>query len=153
MKEGELEEQKDPPLFILPDDNTGSGIDYRILDKNTWETLRSYCQEWGIKQGHLEMVYNRFKQTILQTEHLDFTTKPFLHVSLDFIADEFMGTSGEFAGQLFLQTWFLRPRQGLNNPLDGRCIDFARLVMMSCDLARLGDYELLSSFWACVLQR
>ncbi|CAN0325795.1 unnamed protein product, partial [Discosporangium mesarthrocarpum] len=64
-----------------------------------------------------------------------------------------MATSGEFAGQFLFQTWFLRARAGLPNPLDSRCVDFARLVIMSCDLARLGDYELLAAFWACVLQR
>lgn len=64
-----------------------------------------------------------------------------------------MTTAGEFAAQLFIQTWFLRRKRGLQPPKDRRCVDFARLVIMCCDLARLGDYELLANLWACVLHR
>lgn len=64
-----------------------------------------------------------------------------------------MATAGDFAAQLFIQTWFLRPKRGLRPPEDRRSVDFARLVIMSCDLARLGDLELLSNLWACVLHR
>lgn len=64
-----------------------------------------------------------------------------------------MATAGEFSAQIFIQTWFLRPKRGLPSPVDRRCVDFARLVIMCCDLARLGDYELLVNFWACVLHR
>lgn len=64
-----------------------------------------------------------------------------------------MTTAGEFAAQIFIQTWFLRRKRGLKPPKDRRCIDFARLVIMCCDLARLGDYELLTNLWTCVLHR
>lgn len=64
-----------------------------------------------------------------------------------------MATSGEFAAQLFIQTWFLRHERGLLPPKDRRCVDFARLVIMCCDLARMGDYELLATLWGCVLHR
>ena len=43
-------------------------------------------QKWGIKQAHLESIYSRFARTILRTEHLDFTSKPQFHASLDFLA-------------------------------------------------------------------
>lgn len=64
-----------------------------------------------------------------------------------------MSTAGEFASQIFLQTWFLRRKRGLPLPADRRSVDFARLVIMCCDLARLGDYELLAAFWGSVLHR
>lgn len=64
-----------------------------------------------------------------------------------------MATVGEYVGQIFIQTWFLRERKGLVHPKDRRCIDFSRLVIMSCDLARMGNYEILSALWACVLHR
>ena len=64
-----------------------------------------------------------------------------------------MTTAGEFAAQFFIQTWFLRRKRGLQPPKDRRCVDFTRLVIMCCDLARLGDYELLANLWACVLHR
>lgn len=64
-----------------------------------------------------------------------------------------MATTGEFAAQMFIQTWFLRRKRGLEPPKDRRCIDFTRLVIMCCDLARLGDYELLVNLWTCVLHR
>ncbi|CAN0281576.1 unnamed protein product, partial [Discosporangium mesarthrocarpum] len=83
-RKGEVEE--DPALFVLPNDNTGKGIDYGILGRKTWDTLRDYCTKWGIKQAHLETIYSRFERTILRTEHLDFTKKPQFHVSLDFLA-------------------------------------------------------------------
>lgn len=67
--------------------------------------------------------------------------------------DEFMTTAGEFAAQFFIQTWFLRRKRGLQPPKDRRCVDFTRLVIMCCDLARLGDYELLTNLWICVLHR
>lgn len=67
--------------------------------------------------------------------------------------DEFMGTAGEFVGEIFIQTWFLRHERGLIPARDQRCVDFARLVIMSCDLARMGDYELMSTLWACLLHR
>lgn len=70
-----------------------------------------------------------------------------------FVQDEFMATAGEFAAQIFIQTWFLRRKRGLRPPKDRRCIDFTRLVIMCCDLARLGDYELLANLWTCVLHR
>lgn len=66
---------------------------------------------------------------------------------------EFLTTGGEFAAQIFIQTWFLRRKRGLPPPKDRRCINFSRLVIMCCDLARLGDYELLVNLWACVLHR
>lgn len=64
-----------------------------------------------------------------------------------------MTTAGEFAAQFFVQTWFLRRKRGLQPPKDRRCVDFTRLVIMCCDLARLGDYELLTNLWTCVLHR
>lgn len=64
-----------------------------------------------------------------------------------------MATAGDFVAQLFIQTWYLRHKMGLQPPKDRRCVDFLRLVIMSLDLARMGDYELLGTFWACVLQR
>ena len=56
-----------------------------------------------------------------------------------------MGTAGEFVAQIFIQTWFLRLERGLRSPEDRRSVNFARLVIMCCDLARLGDFELLSN--------
>lgn len=64
-----------------------------------------------------------------------------------------MSTAGEFAGQIFIQTWFLRRKRGLLSPADRRCVNFARLVIMCCDFARLGNYELMATFWGCVLHR
>ncbi|CAM9687589.1 unnamed protein product, partial [Hapterophycus canaliculatus] len=147
------EEQGQPLSFVLTGDDTGSGIDYNVLDDESWQRLEEYCKKWSIKQAHLESIYSRFSRTIVRTEHLDFTLKPQFHASLDFLADEFMTTAGEFAAQFFIQTWFLRRKRGLKPPKDRRCIDFARLVIMGCDLARLGDYELLANFWACILHR
>lgn len=50
-----------------------------------------YCdgvpyQKSGIKQAHLDSIYARFERTITRTEHLDFTSKPQFHASLDFLA-------------------------------------------------------------------
>eukprot|EP00903_Cladosiphon_okamuranus_P017414 g16038.t1 len=149
----ELEEGGPPLKFVLAGDDTGSGIDYNVLDEDSWQKLEEYCKKWGLKQAHLESIYSRFARTIARTEHLDFTLKPQFHASLDFLADEFMTTAGEFAAQFFIQTWFLRRKRGLRPPKDRRCVDFARLVIMCCDLARLGDYELLANLWASVLHR
>lgn len=33
-----------PPKFMLAGDNTGSGIDYNVLDKNSWQILEDYCK-------------------------------------------------------------------------------------------------------------
>ncbi|CAM9660541.1 unnamed protein product [Ectocarpus sp. 12 AP-2014] len=150
----EDQEPEGPPQkFVLAGDDTGSGIEYNILDPESWQKLEHYCKKWGIKQAHLESIYSRFARTIIRTEHLDFTLKPQYHASLDFLADEFMTTAGEFAAQIFIQTWFLRRKRGLAPPQDRRCVDFTRLVIMCSDLARLGDYELLTNLWACVLHR
>lgn len=40
----ELEEEGPPLKFVLAGDDTGSGIDYNVLDKDSWQTLEEYCK-------------------------------------------------------------------------------------------------------------
>lgn len=40
------EEEPEQPVskFVLPGDDTGSGIDYHIQDDDSWQTLQAYCK-------------------------------------------------------------------------------------------------------------
>lgn len=40
----EIEEEGPPHKFVLPGDDTGSGIDYNVLDKDSWQKLEEYCK-------------------------------------------------------------------------------------------------------------
>lgn len=37
-------DQGPPSKFVIPGDDTGIGIDYHILDQESWQTLQEYCQ-------------------------------------------------------------------------------------------------------------
>lgn len=39
------DEEEGPPLsFVLAGDDTGSGIDYNVLDEDSWQRLEEYCK-------------------------------------------------------------------------------------------------------------
>lgn len=38
------DEQGPPLLFVLAGDGTGSGIDYNVLDEESWQKLEEYCK-------------------------------------------------------------------------------------------------------------
>lgn len=41
----EAEEEEGPPLkFVLAGDDTGRGIDYNLLEQESWEKLEEYCK-------------------------------------------------------------------------------------------------------------
>lgn len=41
----EEEEEEGPPLkFVLAGDDTGSGIDYNVLEEESWDKLEEYCK-------------------------------------------------------------------------------------------------------------
>lgn len=42
--EEEYEEEGPPLKFVLAGDDTGSGIDYSVLDKESWQKLEDYCK-------------------------------------------------------------------------------------------------------------
>ena len=44
ISDEELEEGGPPAKFVLAGDDTGSGIDYNVLDKDSWQTLEEYCK-------------------------------------------------------------------------------------------------------------
>lgn len=44
----EEHEAEGPPLkFVLAGDDTGSGIDYNVLDEGSWQELEKYCKVWS----------------------------------------------------------------------------------------------------------
>lgn len=41
----EEHEEEGPPLkFVLAGDDTGSGIDYNVLDEESWQKIEDYCK-------------------------------------------------------------------------------------------------------------
>lgn len=40
----ELEDEGPPLKFVLAGDTTGSGIDYNVLEKESWQKLEEYCK-------------------------------------------------------------------------------------------------------------
>lgn len=40
----EHDEEGSPPKFVLAGDDTGSGIDYNVLDEDSWQKLEDYCK-------------------------------------------------------------------------------------------------------------
>lgn len=42
--DSEEEAEGPPKKFVVPGDTTGNGIDYCILEEDSWLTLQAYCE-------------------------------------------------------------------------------------------------------------
>ena len=129
------------PITSLKVDDTGEGFDLSLLNPESFVSLKKYCNEAGYTQFDLEQLHARFASNIIAPRHPDGSKKKCNTISIQNFQESFDHMCFENVSLLFMQHLFQHEVE----------VDLATFTISSFDFACKHDFELLLSFFDCLL--
>ena len=133
------------------DETTGQGFPLSLLDPPGFVELKTYCNSSDLTQEDLEKLHAHHASNMAAKKHPDGVKKRTNRVSLISFQQHFDHMSFENVSLLFIPRVFLEEFEGVRPPEHDTDVDFARFTIACNEFARKNDFELLLSFFACLL--